>query len=172
MVKFDTSKYVEEYNQQQAFVAREQNLAAQRLSAAQQQASSVDAEGGENILQKVGGWIGGGIEQVENLADKAWIVDDFSALPVVGAPAKAAGEKVGAATGWAGENYMKAVDGIAAVRAVPAGQAGAIPGEFQIQLRDVVRTRRTGLPSRGTAPAGAGVTGTGGARPHLTCGSG
>lgn len=115
MATFDISKYADAYDQQQALVAREQTLAAQRMSAAQRQASSVDAEGNENILQKVGGWIGGGVERVENAADFLWAVDDFSALPVVGAPAKAAGEKIGMAAGWAGENYMKAVDGIAAI---------------------------------------------------------
>jgi hypothetical protein len=112
---FDLSKYVDAYDQQQAAVAREQNLAAQRLSAAQRQASSVDAEGNENILQKVGGWLGGGVERVEQAADFVWRVDDLSAVPVIGTPAKVAGEKIGMAAGWAGENYMKAVDGIAAI---------------------------------------------------------
>ena len=115
MAQFDMSKYSAAYDQQQALVAREQSLAAQRLSAAQKKASSVDANGDENILQKVGGWIGGGIERVENAADFVWRVDDLSAVPVIGTPARVAGEKIGVAAGWTGENYMKAVDGIAAI---------------------------------------------------------
>ena len=116
MAIFDVSKYTEAYDEQQAAAAREQEIAALRLSATQRrQATSVDAEGNENIIQKVGGWLGGGVEQVENAADFLWRVDDVSALPVVGTPLKTAGEKVGAAAGWAGENYMKAVDGIAAI---------------------------------------------------------
>jgi hypothetical protein len=113
---FDVSKYTEAYDKQQADAAREQEMAALRLNSYQQrQATSVDAEGNENILQKVGGWLGGGVERVENIADFLWRVDDVSALPVVGTPLKVAGEKVGEGAGWAGENYMKAVDGIAAI---------------------------------------------------------